>query len=147
MWYDIGMSGLKQDVVFQHVVKGGTISGGMVKAGYAPSTAQRTDKVTKTKRWQELVAKYISDQKIARLHDKLLNKQEVIALSDGTQHGAHLEWTGQPHSDAVKALEMAYRLKDKYPHDEEGGNKVLILNITGEVGARHVESKDTTGRA
>lgn len=139
------MSGLKQEIAFKEVLKGSTISKAMLTAGYSKTTATTTGKLTNTKKWQELVARHISDNKIAKLHDKLLNKEEVISLSDGAQNGAHLEWTGQPHSDAVKALEMAYRLKDKYPRDGEGGgNKVLVINISGETSNRYVAHESTS---
>lgn len=139
------MSGLRQEIAFKEVVKGSTLSAAMKTAGYAETTSLRTNKLTNTKKWQELVARHISDNKIAKLHDRLLKKEEAIVISDGSQNGSHVEWTGQPHSDTVKALEMAYRLKDKYPR-EDGGNKILILNITGEVGSRYVETTDATKR-
>lgn len=131
------MSGLRIEQTFKEVVKGSTISGAMLKAGYAETTAARTNKVTETQKWKELVAKHISDTKLTKLHDRLLKKEEAIVISDGAQNGSHIEWTKQPHSDSLRALEMGYRLKGKFPKEEgNASNQVLVINISGETDAR-----------
>lgn len=127
------MSGARIEQAFSEVVKGSTISGAMRKVGYAETTAARTNKITRTQKWQSLVAKHLGDAKIARLHDKILNKRESFVVSDGAQSGAHVEIGEQPHSDALRALDLAYKLKGKYPRDDEsGGNKTLVVIVAGQ---------------
>lgn len=116
---------------------GGNISKAMREVGYTPISAATPKKLTNSKGWQELMKKYFPDSKLASLHKKLLEKKEVIVVSDGAKEGSHIEWTGQPHTDALKALETAYKLKARYPTEGEGGSKTLIINITGETALRY----------
>src|SRR3990167_2810571 len=88
-------------IVFNEVVNGGTISGGMLKAGYAPSTAKRTEHITKTKGWKYLVNKHLGDQKLARIHDQGLG---------ATDNQGNIDY-----SVRHKYLDTAYKIKDKYP--------------------------------
>ena len=93
------MATLNQKQVFRkvmkQVVKGGKISVSKEMRGiYANSTAKRTDKLTKTKGWQELMEKYLPDKKLAQVHKYLLN---------------HKDWRAK---DA--GLDKAYKIKRKY---------------------------------
>lgn len=127
----------KQRRAFDTVgVNGGNISKAMVTAGYSKEVSKRTDKLTRTKGWKELMDKHFPDSELAALHKKLLKKKEVIVVSDGAREGSHLEWTGQPHTDSLKALETAYKLKSRFV-EGESGNKTLILMVTGETAQRY----------
>lgn len=125
------MATFKQREAFKEVLKGSTISGAMVKVGYAKTTASTTGKLTNTKGWKELMDKHLSDDKLSKVHSRLLLKEEVIVVSDGAKTGSHIERTGQPHSDAAKALDMAYKLKRRY-ESEGGNNNVIVINVMGE---------------
>ena len=127
---------MKQKATFKEVVSGSTISAAMVKAGYSQTTAKRTNKVTRTKGWQELLDTLLSDEKLMRVHNQMLNKKEVIVVSDGVKEGSHYELTEQPHSDANKALDMAYKLKRKY-EPEAGSNNVIIVQVSGEAAKKY----------
>lgn len=118
------MATIKQKLAFKEVVKGSTISGAMVKAGYSPTTAHRTNKLTRTKGWSELMDKHLPDSALAKRHRQLLNKNDVN--------------TELPETMAVsKALDMAYRMKGRYADPEERGNKTLIVMISGETSKRY----------
>lgn len=107
-----------------------------IKNGYSVTSAH-AGVPQQTKTFQDIIAKALSDDKLSKLHEKFLKKQEFAIISDGAQNGSHIEYTGQPHPDALKALDIAYKLKGKYPTDGEGGNKTLIINITGETAQRY----------
>lgn len=122
------MATIKQKKALDNVVvNGGNITKAMLDAGYSPNTANTPQKLTKSPAWQELMKKHFPDSKLALLHKKLLEKKEVIVVSDGAQNGSHLEWTGQPHSDSLKALETAYKLKGKL---KEGESPTLTTPTT-----------------
>jgi len=106
------MATIKQKMTFKEVVKGSTIKGAMRKAGYSEETSKRTNKVTRTKGWEELLEKHIPDSLLAKRHRELLNKQEVIIIRDGKE--SHTELTEQPHTDVKAAIDMGYKLKGKY---------------------------------
>lgn len=110
----------------------------MSKAGYAPTTASRTNKLTRTKGWKELMDKHMPDSSLSKKHRELLNKKEILIVSDGAKNGSHLEYTEQPHSDVAKALDMAYKLKGHYA-DKDGGNmaQVVIVNISKEAATKY----------
>ena len=118
------------------VENGGVISRAMLDAGYSPATAKTPQKLTNSKSWQRLMEKHFPDADLAKLHKRLLKKEEGIVVSDGAKEGSHIEWTGQPHSDTLRALEAAYKLKGRFV-DEPSGNKTLIINITGETASRY----------
>jgi len=118
------MATLRQKVAFKEVVNGSTISGAMVKAGYSPSTSERTNKLTRTKGWNELMEKHLPDSSLAKRHRQLLNKND--------------KGTEEPETQAVsKALDMAYRIKGMYSDPEQGNNKTLIVMVTGATSKRY----------
>lgn len=124
------MSTIKQRTALAKAVEnGGVISTAMIAAGYSPATAKTPQKLTQSKAWAELMKKHFPDSKLASLHKKILEKKEVIVVSDGAKDGSHLEWTGQPHTDALKGLETAYKLKNKYTADSDP-DKPTINNFT-----------------
>lgn len=127
---------IRQKLVFQDVVKGGSISGSMVKRGYSPKTAKKTDRLTRTKGWKALVEKHISDTKLAKVH------AEGLAA---TKYESRLSGKGESELMEVpdfavrhKYLESGYKIKGKY-NPEGNNNNVLIINIAGE-SARRYES-------
>jgi hypothetical protein len=68
------MATAKQKLVAQKVSKGMSIKGAMLEAGYSPSCA-RTSKVTKMKGFQELLEKYLPEEKLFVEHEKLLSQK------------------------------------------------------------------------
>lgn len=122
------MATLKQKRVLDLVAEnGGNISKAMREAGYTNITAATPKKLTNSKGWQELMQKHFPDSKLAALHKKILEKKEVLIVSDGAKEGSHLEWTKQPHTDALKALEVAYKIKGRM---KEAENPVPVIPAT-----------------
>lgn len=125
----------KQKIAFSKVVKGSSISKAMREVGYAESTSKRSNKLTRSQGWEFLMRKHLPDATLAKKHKELLNKTEKIVVGIGQGH-SEIKDTGQPHSDAVKALDIAYKLKSRYGSDP-ASNKVLIINITAEAAQKY----------
>ncbi len=125
------MATLKQKIAFREVVKGSTLTDGMKAAKYAPSTTERTNKLTRTKGWKELMDKHLPDSALAKKHRELLEKREYVTI-DGQSEDIG------PETQAVsKALDMAYKIKGRYADQETGGNKTLVIMVSGETSQRY----------
>lgn len=79
--------------------------------------------------------KHLPDSSLAKRHRELLDKKEKIVVSDGKE-GSHIEDTDQPHTDVLRALDMAYKLKQYYPEEQGIGNRTLIINVLPEISQR-----------
>ena len=101
----------------------------MLEAGYSLSSSKRPTQLTKSKTWPTLMEKYFPDSLLSKQHKKLLVKKEFIAVGD--RGDRHLEPTGEIDPFAVaRALDMAYKLKNKYPAEKSGGDtNVAVINV------------------
>lgn len=111
------MATLKQKIAFKETgVNGGNLTKAMIKAGYSDRKGHiRTDKLTQTNGWQELMDKHLPDKLLAAKHKALLNKTEKIAKNNNETKEIEIIDTGDPDTQAVsKGLDMAYKLKGKY---------------------------------
>lgn len=87
----------------------GNVSKAMLLAGYPKTTAKNPQQITKSKSWPELLEKYFPDSKLLSKHDELL-----------------------AHEDApirLRALDMSYKLKNKYPTEKLGDNNIAVVNV------------------
>ena len=71
------MATIKHKKAFKEVVNGSSLTKAMTVAGYSQSTAKRTNKLTKTKGWEELTKKYLNDKDLAKKHNELLNSHRI----------------------------------------------------------------------
>src|SRR4051812_3373383 len=73
------MATRRQELAAQVFVESGgkSASAAMRKAGYADASAKNPKKLTKTKTWDQLLDKYLPDQKLAAAHKKLLNANRI----------------------------------------------------------------------
>jgi len=102
------MATYKQKEAFKKVVKGSSLTKAMKDVGYADSTSKRTNKLTNTLGWKELLEKYIPDKDLAVVHKQGLKATKLF--------------TSQTEPDKVepdfstrhKYLDTAYKLKGKY---------------------------------
>jgi|SRR3990167_7351484 len=101
----------------------------MLEAGYSQSTSKTPARLTKSKSWPELLEKGLPDKKLLKRHNELLDKKETIAI--GKPGEREVLTTDQPDSSAVaRGLDMAYKLKNKYPVDRDSGNtNIAIVNV------------------
>lgn len=94
-------------------------SGGLVKpmgqilkeAGYSDSVSKHPDRVTKTNGWQQLMEKFLPDQRLLQVHSELLENPDWRARDAG--------------------LDKAYKIKGKM-HSNPAG--------TGEQGSHELEA-------
>ena len=102
----------------------------MLEAGYSISTAKTPKNLTKSKAWPDLMEKNFPDNFLARQHKKLLNKKEFIAV--GEKGDRHIEPTGEIDPSAIaRGLDMAYKLKSKYPAEKHDvGGVIAVVNVT-----------------
>lgn len=145
--------------VFDKVVeKGIAVSKAMVEEGYSVETAKAPTKLTKTKSWLQLLEKHLPDDLLAQKHKELLNQKELAYFvfsrdKKDDEIESHMEANGLDlivirqtdkgkmafysidNAVATKnALEMAYRLKNKFPKELpenplDGDLKVLLVQI------------------
>ena len=111
------------------VETGRTMGEVMIKAGYSPITAQHPKKLTTSKAWPELLEKHLPDKKLLKRHNELLDKKESIAIWKVGEREVLI--TDQPDSSAVaRGLDMAYKLKRRYPAEKDFGNtNIAIVNV------------------
>jgi DNA-binding LacI/PurR family transcriptional regulator len=120
------------------VVKGSSISKAMVKAGYSPSACKRTNKVTDTDGFKELIKQYLPEEHLLDHHNKLLNIKQTnyFVFNKDMPDDEIIEHLKQNGLDTVvirpsdkgklafytiddanakkSALDMAYKLKGAY---------------------------------
>jgi len=100
------MPTIKQKRAIQKMVEnGGNASKAMESVGYSKNTAKTPQKLTESKGWQELVEQHLSDKDLTREHRKVLLQDKDLG-------------------NKLKAVDMGYKLKDKYKEKE--GNTINI---------------------
>ena len=144
------MATIKQKKAIEKIVEnGGNVSKGMIDAGYSLNTAKTPQKLTKSKAWVDLMESYLSDETIAQKHSELLNAtgiahmvfpldatdEQITALlgeaNCQVKRFMHSEtqthvWFFAADNNARKAaLDMAYKLKNKY----QGSNVGVAVQI------------------
>lgn len=93
-----------------------SVSKAMLESGYPPTTAKNPQQVTKTKSWQQLMEKFLPDERLLSVHDELLDsKQDQIRLG---------------------AVGLGYKVKGKLQPETQNNFNV------GEMSVRFVERKD-----
>jgi hypothetical protein len=133
------MASVKQKKAFKQVLSGTKITKAMVSAGYSVSTSRSTGKLTNSKGWQELMEQHLPDSLLAKKHKEGLNAtSKTPQISGRDNKGApEYEYVDEPDfSTRHKYLDTAYKLKGRYS-SSEGGNKTLVLIVTGESANRY----------
>lgn len=155
---------VRQRVAFKEVVNGSTLTNAMKIAKYSPSAVKRTNKLTRTKGWEELMQTFIPDEELAIKHNQQLNSSKLTKLyfdiDDDDEMieevcrklGVELLYVKENKAKDGKtanvkapdfffrdlALDKAYKVKGKYAGEgNDGGGKTLIINITGETASRY----------
>lgn len=106
----------------------------MKDAGYSDSYAKSSTHLKNTKSWNDLMEEHLSDVELARVHEELLNKQEILLRNNNKTKQVEIVKTGQPHSDTKHALDMGYKLKgryeaEKHSHKFDGLTKEELIRI------------------
>ncbi len=92
---------IRQKRAFQKVVKGSSLTQAMKDVGYSETTSKRTNKLTNTLGWKELLNKHISDDKLTKVLEDGLEATEKDLPDYAVRH---------------KYLETGLKLKDKFPN-------------------------------
>lgn len=142
--------------VFEKVVASGgkkPVAKAMREVGYAKATTNNPHKITKSKSWEKLVKKRLSDSKLTNVHKELLEARKLdhmvfpIATPDEDirellsgvncvvkkiQHGeqaTHVWFWSNDNKSRKEALDMAYKLKSKYPVTDRGLIAAIQINF------------------
>lgn len=147
------------DKVFDKVVENGgnmPIAQAMREVGYKEASTLNPQKVTKSKTWQALMEKHLSDKSLTEKHEQLLNAsrldhmvfppdsdkltddditallKEVNCTVRKVVHGEqarHVYFWASDNKARLDALDMAYKLKAKYPATGPGAIVPVQINF------------------
>lgn len=125
-----------------------SVSMAMKEVGYPETTAHNPQRITKSKTWEKLLDQRLSDDKLTEVHSQLLTAtridhmvfpvnitdEEIIELLDSvnckskkimhSETGNHVWFWSADNKARKEGLDMAYKLKDKYP--KQSGNSVVV---------------------
>lgn len=104
------------------VENGGVVSRAMIDAGYSPRTAKVPSKLTDSQGFKEVWKELIPDDLVMKTHRRIIMKKDK---------------DGQPHSDAVKGIDMAYKIDGAYAPE-----KHINLNLESEASPEIKELAD-----
>lgn len=127
------MPTVRQQLVVDKLTENhGNVSKTMRDVGYSPNTAKKPSNLTKSKGWQQLMKKYLPDSHLGKKHREFLDAKRILR----TYKKGDLEMeTEETDPAAIRALDLAYKIKGKYSNDDTS-NKTLIINITAETADR-----------
>ena len=122
---------MKQRLAFNEVVvKGSSLTKAMIKVGYSPSTAKRTNKLTRTDGWQELLDKYIPEKSLMKVQKQGLKAgrrfHKIIGRDENGKPLYKVEIVAD-YSTRHKYLETGLKLRGKLRNDEPEGNTYNIV--------------------
>lgn len=130
----------------ENLGKGKKVSLGKIlrKHGYSEAVVKNPKIVTESKGWQELLEEALPESLLNKVHKQLVNKKEKIVIGVGKGY-TEIQDTGQPHSDALKAVEMARKLKGNFVEksDITSGGKPIVLIDSATVAKYGITSSPT----
>ena len=128
MNYNTRPTKLQREVFKKVMNEGESVHSAIIKSGGSLATAQNPKNITRSKGWKELMEKELPDGLLAKRHRELLNKREVHVIKiDGKEESELLD---QPETQAVsKGLDMAYKLKRKYPTEDNKPNVQVNIGV------------------
>jgi hypothetical protein len=150
------MATIKQKLVASKLLEnpGKSVSQAMREAGYKESSAKNPQDLTRSMGWQELIDKYMSEEKLLNIHKRLLDSVKLGNLSFGLDTSdddirkaiSKVKWarfvavhkgekskiciyTMPDYRTQLNALEMAYKIKGRYQIDTEEQSKNVALQV------------------
>lgn len=119
------MATTRQKIAIKKVLKGKPIKHAMIEAGYAPSTAATTSKLTASKGFQKLIDDSLSEKALIKVHKRGLESYNIRFTPEGEQLKV------PDFSTQHKYLETGYKLRGKLQNkDERSTNNIFIQNLT-----------------
>lgn len=139
------MATIKQKLTASKLVEnGGNVGKAMLEAGYSEAMAKNPQKLTRSKGWQELIDKFISEDRLLNVHKRMLDCVKLMSLpfelstSDedirkiiskvcGSKFVSVNQrvkakvcfYTMPENGTRLSALDMAYKIRGKYQIDNE----------------------------
>ena len=108
------MATVKQKKAAKRMVEnGGVASTAMLDVGYSPATAKTPSKLTSSSGFQEIWEELIPKELVIRTHKRIILK---------------VDKDGQPHGDAVKGVDMAYKVDGAYAPEKHMNMNLEIEN-------------------
>ena len=109
------MATIKQKKAAKALVgNGGNVTQAMLEAEYSPNTANTPQKLTESEGFKEIWNELIPKRLVVKVHKQLLEKKEIIRHFNHDTGEYEMQKGEQPHSDTVKAVDMAYKIDDAY---------------------------------
>jgi hypothetical protein len=91
------MATIRQKKAFDKTLEnGGNVSKAMKESGYTDAMAKNPHKLTNSDGWKELMNEYLPDDLLAKKHQQFITE-------------------GNLDSTTLKAVDMGYKLKARYP--------------------------------
>jgi hypothetical protein len=127
------MATIKQKKAAKVLVgNGGNVTQAMLEVGYSPNTANTPQKLTESEGFQEVWHELIPRRLVVETHKKIIKK---------------VDKDGQPHGDAVKGVDMAYKVDGAYaPERHINVNMGIekrpdVIELTNKILAAHRERR------
>ena len=123
---------------------GGNMHKSMLAAGYSEAMANNPQKLTRSRGWQELIDKFIGEDRLIKIHKQMLDSVKLMNLPFDPDmddydirkviskvKGAKFVMTSNNHKVKIcsytmpdgrtqlSALDMAYKIRGKYQVDNE----------------------------
>lgn len=141
------MSTIKQKIAFKKVVNGSPLNKAMREVGYAKSTSLRTNKLTRTKGWEELMEQHLPDKLLAKKHKEGLDstKKEPQIIGRDSKGAPVYEYVSEvDYSTRHKYLDSAYKLKRRFAETNIQNNQINVVFLPMELMNKHNVSPDTS---
>jgi hypothetical protein len=125
----------KQKLVVEHLMAnpGAQMSDAIRSAGYSEVSARNPQEITRAKGFKELLDIYLPEKKLLRKHKDFINAKKVIRTYTKGDLTSEIEETD---ANAVKALDMAYKLRGAYINNDVTNN-VLVVQLSDASSSRY----------
>lgn len=137
---------IKQEKAIANVLENnGNVSRAMIDAGYSPATAKNPSMLTTSKTWEKLMKKHLPDKHLGKRHREFLDAPRIVRTFKKGDLETEITETDP---SAVKALDMAYKLKRRYSEAGEGNtfNTVMFM-VPPEILNKHGIPSNTENRS
>ncbi len=133
------MATLRQKrVVDKLVADGGSVADAMRSVGYSEAMARNSQKLTSSPTFLELFEARMPDKYLQNKHKEFLDSPKLIRRF---RKGEIIEEVTETDSNAVRALDMAYKLKGLYKsNDSTSTTNTLVINLSPEASQRYAPS-------
>ena len=119
-----------QKVFDKMVANGGKMKPAVIAAGLSPAYAQ-SGKFQKTKGWQELIDKYISEDKLVKVHSEGLNAGKKVFKNNNSTGEIEEVYFEPDYAVRHKYLETGYKIRRRLSDKQEGDktqNNIFIFS-------------------